>query len=518
MRGDRALSGKRFRHLRLRNVRCFADQRIPLGRQVTVILGANGAGKTTLVESLASLTHGPDEGLQHFPLRHGEDEGEIALYDDREEPAASWKSTEEPSSRQSLPEDRFLLAYGRYRRVFDPQEQQEETFTDPASDLDELASTAGQRRTVTLNRPDNNLLRDLSRYLTALDFGRRSDPRLDSVWKRLNQSLVELEQGIEGIQMVESTYGHVPKLVRLGRQIELRELSDGYQAILVVIFDLVLRYAYLFPTHHDPLQGEAVVAIDEVDLHLHPSWQRVVTSQLIHLFPNTQFVLTTHSPAVVQGAIDMRKDLDDRKIVALHERRGEVRARPLGRVLMRRLRGSEIGAVLLDDYLFNVQSRYSPRYSAIEEQVDKLQERIERGEASEQDHQQLFKYLDKLHELMVHQRPPIRPGGSLQAQVALPQPGLRLEQLLSGLRRLQRHQEQQVAASGFVPASRPGRPAQPVRVQRGRKDAGCSGERPSCLDGQRLRHGEKVMAGSGTQDCDPKGAGRPSRLDRGTSI
>ncbi|MEE8583950.1 MAG: Bax inhibitor-1 family protein, partial [Acidobacteriota bacterium] len=79
----------------------------------------------------------------------------------------------------------------------------------------------------------------------------------------------------------------------------------------------------------------------------------------------------------------------------------ELRARPLGRVLMRRLRGSEIGAVLLDDYLINVQSRYSPRYSAIEEQVDRLQERIERGEASEQDHQQLFKDLDKLHELMV---------------------------------------------------------------------------------------------------------------------
>src|SRR5580692_455338 len=112
------MSGKErgFDRLRLKNVRCFHDAEIPLDERVTVIVGANASGKTTLMEALASLTHGDDEGLSEFPLRHGAGHGEIALYEGGgRSAAAKWDSKR--GERKRLPADRHVFLYGRYRRV-----------------------------------------------------------------------------------------------------------------------------------------------------------------------------------------------------------------------------------------------------------------------------------------------------------------------------------------------------------------------------------------------------------------
>jgi predicted ATP-binding protein involved in virulence len=298
--------------------------------------------------------------------------------------------------RNRLPEDRFLFAYGRYRRVFLQEDgDTEPRRSEPSLDLDELARIAGDRRTATLNRADNHLLRDLARYLAALDFGRRSDPRLEEIWKSLNRSLEDLGHGISGVAMEAHEYGYVPMVVRNGLPLELRELSDGYQALLVIVFDLMVRYPYLFTDLPNPLEGEALIAIDEVDLHLHPRWQRTVVTQLTSMFPKTQFVLTTHSPAVVQGAIDAKM-----KVVSLHEENGHVVARALGDRLMRNMRGAEIGSVLLDDRLFGVKSRYSPEYSNVEDRISELETLVDAGKATEQDREELFGHLDTLHGLV----------------------------------------------------------------------------------------------------------------------
>lgn len=397
---SRPIARSYFDRIRLRNIRCFQDTDVALGPNVTVIIGENGAGKTTVVEALASLTHGADEGLAEFPLRRGASRGEVSLYESRKKrKAASWttSASEPQGERNTLPQDRYLFAYGRYRRVFFPEQKDaERQHWQPSLDLHELARLAGQRRTVTLNQPDNNLLRDLARYLAALDFGRGSDPRLEQTWRDLNASLKQLGHRLEGIAMEKRPNGSaVPMVVRNGLRLELRELSDGYQALLVVIFDLMLRYAYLFPSLKKPLEGEGLVAIDEVDLHLHPRWQRTAVAQLIDLFPNTQFVLTTHSPAVVQGAIDLKM-----KVVSLHEKDGEVIAKPLGARKMSDLHGAEIGSLLLDGRLFGVDSRYSVEYSDVEKRVSDLQTRVSAGKATDEERQELFQHLDTLHGLV----------------------------------------------------------------------------------------------------------------------
>jgi len=78
------------------------------------------------------------------------------------------------------------------------------------------------------------------------------------------------------------------------------QLSDGYKTLLGLVIDLSMRMGLANPHLGDPLQAEAVVMIDEVDLHLHPAWQQRVLGDLLRTFPNTQFIVTTHSPFVVE--------------------------------------------------------------------------------------------------------------------------------------------------------------------------------------------------------------------------
>jgi len=69
--------------------------------------------------------------------------------------------------------------------------------------------------------------------------------------------------------------------------------------MLALAADLARRMAQGNPHLSDPLQSEAVVLIDEIELHLHPSWQQRILADLTRTFPNTQFIVSTHSPQVL---------------------------------------------------------------------------------------------------------------------------------------------------------------------------------------------------------------------------
>lgn len=86
-------------------------------------------------------------------------------------------------------------------------------------------------------------------------------------------------------------------------RLDIEQLSDGYKTLLGLVIDLSARMAMGNPQLDDPLSAEAIVLIDEIDLHLHPAWQRRVIGDLLRTFPNTQFILTTHSPYIV-GSIN----------------------------------------------------------------------------------------------------------------------------------------------------------------------------------------------------------------------
>ena len=82
--------------------------------------------------------------------------------------------------------------------------------------------------------------------------------------------------------------------------IPVRQLSDGERGILALVLDLTRRLAQANPELTEPAsKAEAVVLIDEIDLHLHPKWQRQIVHNLTASFPRCQFIATTHSPQVI---------------------------------------------------------------------------------------------------------------------------------------------------------------------------------------------------------------------------
>lgn len=81
--------------------------------------------------------------------------------------------------------------------------------------------------------------------------------------------------------------------------LELAQLSDGYRNLLAIALDFARRLAQANPNWSNPLEAPGILLIDEVELHLHPRWQQTVIPRLRTAFPNTQLILSTHSPVVL---------------------------------------------------------------------------------------------------------------------------------------------------------------------------------------------------------------------------
>ena len=99
----------------------------------------------------------------------------------------------------------------------------------------------------------------------------------------------------------------------------LDQLSGGCQAVLALAADLAWRMAQGNPHLDNTLSSEAIVLIDEIELHLHPSWQQRILGDLRRTFPNAQFIVSTHSPQVLttvepQHIVELYRDGD--RIVA----------------------------------------------------------------------------------------------------------------------------------------------------------------------------------------------------------
>ncbi len=83
------------------------------------------------------------------------------------------------------------------------------------------------------------------------------------------------------------------------RAFELAQLSDGYRNLLGLVLDFARRLAQANPNWPNPLEAPGILLIDEIELHLHPRWQQQVIPALRAAFPNTQLIVSTHSPAVL---------------------------------------------------------------------------------------------------------------------------------------------------------------------------------------------------------------------------
>nr|WP_038869365.1 AAA family ATPase [Cronobacter dublinensis] len=86
---------------------------------------------------------------------------------------------------------------------------------------------------------------------------------------------------------------------KLNKKINVLQLSQGEKSLLALVLDICRRMMVLNPLSENPLLTAGIILIDEVDLHLHPEWQRNVLKKLTDVFPNCQFIVSTHSPQII---------------------------------------------------------------------------------------------------------------------------------------------------------------------------------------------------------------------------
>ena len=127
---------------------------------------------------------------------------------------------------------------------------------------------------------------------------RRDNPEFKTQQlEAVRQSIYSLIPGFSNLRVRRSPLRMTVR--KQGEELIANQLSDGEKCLLAMVGDLARRLAIANPSLPDPLQGNGVVLIDEIELHLHPKWQREIIPALTRTFPNCQFIVTTHSPQVI---------------------------------------------------------------------------------------------------------------------------------------------------------------------------------------------------------------------------
>ena len=131
-------------------------------------------------------------------------------------------------------------------------------------------------------------------------------PRRQTILQKIHHAAYEFLGMHFMIKSTEYKPGWVFFLDKEGTLLTVSQLSDGERNILALVFDIARRLSLANPDLDDPIaDGKAIVLIDELELHLHPSWQRQVLRRLKNTFKNCQFIVTTHSPQVI-GEVEAR--------------------------------------------------------------------------------------------------------------------------------------------------------------------------------------------------------------------
>lgn len=134
-----------------------------------------------------------------------------------------------------------------------------------------------------------------------------------------------------------------------GLPLDILQLSQGEKTLMALVGDIARRLAMVNPSLENPLHGRGIVLIDEVDMHLHPSWQREVIRNLIRTFPNCQFILSTHSPLVISDYQDVLLfALNDGRLDSMPSQYGQDANTVLLDVMDTHVRNISIGEQLSD--------------------------------------------------------------------------------------------------------------------------------------------------------------------------
>ncbi|MFN9872164.1 MAG: AAA family ATPase [Cyanobacteriota bacterium] len=332
----------RIDSLLLENFKGFSHRELTFHPQFNLVVGQNGSGKTSLLDALAIATGSWFLGISGVETRHIRPD-EVRLQSFTSEAGTNWEgqypcAVEACGSilQQSLTWRRTLNgAGGRTTRnhaalIKKLGNQTAHSVREGGPIVLPLISYYGTGRLWNAPREQGQVKEPpgglLNKEISRLDGYKTSvDPRLSVSaliqWIAL-QSWLSFQQGGQDSQIFQvvrqallnsipaaeelrfdAKLGEVVLRFKNGDQQPFMNLSDGQRSMLAVVGDIAQKAATLNPHLGSNVlqETEGVVLIDELDLHLHPTWQRHVIEDLRTTFPRLQFICTTHSPFLIQS-------------------------------------------------------------------------------------------------------------------------------------------------------------------------------------------------------------------------
>lgn len=350
-----------FTKLIVENVRSFADRQVldltcanGAPAQWTLIVGENGVGKTTLLQCLARmrpLYSAPSEDrdskekIEPEMLREEDNRvlgalarngtsGAVQLEahlvagvslrgKGKPTPFSTWmKITRDSRSIQevdgggspAIRNEPLVLAYGAGRHMGRANSEASasatgtETLFDSTAELVDASEILYQLDDARLRKragAEARLKRLLDVLATVLPDV--SSPKQIKIYGLPSPGLTSAATGVR----ISTPYGEV----------SLDQLSLGYQTTVAWTVDIATQLFRNYPNSKNALAEPAIVIVDEIDLHLHPRWQREIRDHLTEHFPNVQFIATAHSPLMAQSSLQdnlaiIKRDEDHAVIVS----------------------------------------------------------------------------------------------------------------------------------------------------------------------------------------------------------
>lgn len=312
--------------IELTNFRCFehavfdlTDPETGLPLNVVVLAGGNGSGKSSVLQAVAGAVSQFTNGGAPLPgvgdIRVGAETGkvEVALTDPAEPVrmavslavnlrAPSWVDCaggdfpmwERLASDAGRRPQGMILAFDVYRLLPAVQIPGPNRSQPAARNHGALAPTLERGGTVNLR------FTTARQWIVNLDFQRakaKADRGVElPAWNILNRGLNTMLAPFEfaGVADDFDVLFKTPT-----GTVSIDALSDGLRSVFVIIAELMMRLSLCTENPDLLLEQEACCLVDEIDAHLHPRWQQNVMPGLRALFPNVQFIVTTHSPFVI---------------------------------------------------------------------------------------------------------------------------------------------------------------------------------------------------------------------------
>ena len=291
--------------------------KIPLHNRMNIVCGPNGIGKTTMLECVAHLlSHGNSQILKrHVDSNRGSVAANFKLDSGEQKRVEITVNGFEPNQLNQIDGhyslSKFILSL-KTTRTF--------SYTAPPSvsrdtEKPEHVMYTEAQAGISLNDTKNWFV---NRYLYSAHKGALSLAQMAN-FELAKKCFSQLNPEFSFLRVNAATNEIMVKTPT--GELYYEYLSSGFKSCLSIMFGIMKEIEYRFP-NTEVATFEAIVLVDEIELHLHPEWQSRITAVLLNIFPSLQFITTTHSPHIVQNA-------NPSSIIALERKDNEVVKRDL---------------------------------------------------------------------------------------------------------------------------------------------------------------------------------------------